>query len=85
MSDLPFPFGDTSIAADGGSGTILKGDIITINGDSNKYCVNTALSGGSFSIGKTGLRSAAADNAAISVGNSYTANIAMHQTGGSYE
>ena len=62
-----------------GSGTILKGDIVTIAGDNNKYCVNTALSGGSFAIGQTGLRSAAADNAAITVGNNYTANIAMHR------
>jgi hypothetical protein len=79
VNDASSAIGDTTIAADGGSGTILKGDIITINGDSNKYCVNTALSGGSFVIGQTGLRSAAADNAAITVGNSYTANIAMHR------
>ena len=71
--------GDTTINADGGSGTILAGDIITIASDTNNYVVNTALASGSFTIGDTGLRSAAADNAAITVGNNYTANVLMHQ------
>ena len=71
--------GDTTINADGGSGTILAGDIITIASDTNNYVVNTALASGSFAIGDTGLRAAAADNAAITVGNNYTANVMMHQ------
>lgn len=79
VNDAASAVGDTTIAADTGSGTILAGDIITIAGDSNKYVVNSALSGGSFTIGKTGLRAAAADNAAITVGNSYAANVLMHQ------
>jgi len=79
LNDAASAVGDTSIAADGGSGTILAGDIITINGDTNKYVVNTALSGGAFAIGAPGLRAAAADNAAITVGNSYTANVAFHR------
>ena len=73
--------GDTTIPADGGSGTVLAGDIITIAGDTNKYVVNTALTGGNIVIGDTGLRVAVADNAAITVGNNYTANILMHQAG----
>lgn len=73
--------GDTTIPADGGSGTIVAGDVITIAGDTNKYIVNTALSGGNLVIGDTGLRVAVADNAAITVGNNYTANIMMHQAG----
>ena len=79
VNDAASAVGDTSIAADGGSGTILAGDIITINGDTNKYVVNTALSGGAFAIGAPGLRAAAADDAAITVGNSYTANVAFHR------
>jgi hypothetical protein len=79
VNDAASAIGDTTIAADGGSGTILAGDVITINGDTNKYVVNGALSGGSFVIGGPGLRLAAADDAAITVGNSYTANIAMHR------
>tara|TARA_R100000697_G_scaffold15480_1_gene22223 strand:+ start:712 stop:1854 length:1143 start_codon:yes stop_codon:yes gene_type:complete len=73
--------GDTTIPADGGSGTIVAGDVITIAGDTNKYVVNTALTGGNLVIGDTGLRVAVADNAAITVGNNYTANIMMHQAG----
>jgi hypothetical protein len=73
--------GDTTIPADGGSGTVLAGDVITIAGDTNKYVVNTALTGGNIVIGDTGLKVAVADNAAITVGNNYTANIMMHQAG----
>ena len=81
VNDASSAIGDTTIAADGGSGTILAGDIITIAGDTNNYVVNSALSGGSLAIGDTGLRAAAADNAAITVGNSYTANVMMHRAG----
>lgn len=79
LNDASSAIGDTSIAADGGSGTILAGDVVTFNGDTNKYVVNTALSGGAFAIGTPGLRSALADNAAITVGSSYTANVAFHR------
>ena len=73
--------GDTTIPADGGSGTIVAGDVISIAGDTNNYVVNTALTGGNLVIGDTGLRVAVADNAAITVGNNYTANVMMHQAG----
>jgi len=79
LNDASSAIGDTTIAADGGSGTILAGDVVTFNGDTNKYVVNTALAGGSFAIGGPGLRSALADNAAITVGNGYTANMAFHR------
>lgn len=75
LNDASSEVGDTTIAADGGSGTILAGDVVTLAGDTNKYLVNSALSGGSFGISKPGLLAAAADNAAITVGNSYTANM----------
>lgn len=79
LNDASSAVGDTTIAADGGSGTILAGDIVTFAGTSDKYVVNTALSGGSFAIGAPGLRAAETDNDAITVGNNYTANIAMHR------
>lgn len=79
LNDASSAVGDTSIAADGGSGTILAGDVVTFNGDTNKYVVNTALSGGSLAIGAPGLRLALADDAAITVGNSYAANVAFHR------
>lgn len=79
VNDAASAIGDTVIAADGGTGTILAGDVITIAGDTNNYVVNSALAGGSLTIGDKGLLAAAADNAAITVGNSYSANVMMHQ------
>lgn len=71
--------GADDIAVDTGTGTALAGDIVTFTGDANKYVVNTALSGGSLSIGTPGLRATLADGVAMTVGNSYTGNIALHQ------
>ena len=80
LNDASHAVGDTVIAADTGSGTILAGDVVTFNGDTvNSYVVNTALAGGSFAIGAPGSRIALADNAAITVGNSYAANVAFHR------
>lgn len=79
LNDASSAIGDTVIDADGGSGTIIAGDIVTFAGTSTKYVVNSALSGGSFTIGGTGLLAAEADNDAITVGNNYTANIAFHR------
>ncbi|MFA9597748.1 P22 phage major capsid protein family protein [Citrobacter telavivensis] len=69
--------GSTGIALDTGTGTILSGDIVTLNGDTNKYVVNSALAGGAIAIGKPGLLLDAADGAALTVGNSYTPNVAF--------
>lgn len=71
--------GDTTISVDTGSGTILAGDIVTFAGTSDKYVVNSALSGGSFTIGGPGLVAAEADNDAVTVGNNYTPNVAFHR------
>jgi hypothetical protein len=79
LNDASSAVGDTTIATDTGTGTILAGDIVTFAGTSTQYVVNTALAGGSFVIGGTGLTAAEADNDAITVGNSYTANIAFHR------
>jgi len=79
LNDASSAIGDTTIAADGGSGTILAGDIVTFAGTSDAYAVNTALAGGSFVIGGTGLRAAETDNDAITVGNNYTPNVAFHR------
>src|SRR5210317_1349863 len=72
LNDASSAVGDTVIATDTGTGTILAGDIVTFAGTSDKYVVNTALAGGSFTIGGTGLVAAEADNDAITVGNNYT-------------
>lgn len=72
--------GDTTLTLDTGSGTILAGDVVTLAGDTNKYVSNAALSGGDLVIGDNGLRQAAADNAALTVGASYAANAMFHQS-----
>lgn len=59
---------------------IKAGDIITHASDSsNKYVVNTGLAAtsGDIVIGNPGLRIAAADNDAVTIGNSYTPNMAF--------
>lgn len=73
------PIGETVMAADGGSGTIIAGDIITQADDStNKYVVTSALSGGSFTIGGPGLIDVDVDDGdAFTVGNNYTPNVAF--------
>lgn len=69
----------TSLTVDTGTGTILAGDVITLAGDTNKYVVNTALASNVLAIGAPGLEAAAADNAALTVGDSYTPSIAFHR------
>lgn len=70
--------GATTINVDTGTGTILAGAVVTIG--SHNYVVNTALSGGSFTIGKPGLRAAHADNVAVTVVADFTANVAFSQS-----
>lgn len=72
--------GDTTVTADTGSGTLLAGDIITFADDSNNgYVANSALSGGSFTIGDPGAQAAIGDNNGITIGNSYTPNCVFHR------
>ena len=76
VNNASLAIGDTVIAADTGTGTILAGDVVTFAADANnKYVVTEALSGGSFTIGAPGLRVAIADNNAITVGDNYAGNI----------
>ena len=72
--------GATTITVDTGSNTILAGDIVTFAGTTDKYVVNTALSGGSFTIGAPGSLAIEADNDAVTVGNNYTPNMAFHKS-----
>jgi hypothetical protein len=70
---------DTATA---GATGIKAGDVITFAGDAaNKYVVEVGLVGtaGTITIAGPGLRVAIADNAAITVGGSYTGNIAFHR------
>lgn len=71
--------GDTTIAVDTGTGTIVAGDIVTFAGSSHKYVVTAALSGGSFTIGGPGIQEAVADNTAVTVGANHTPNVVLRQ------
>jgi hypothetical protein len=58
------------------------GDVITFAADTvNKYVINTGstATAGDIVIGGPGLRVAIPDNNAITIGASYTANLALHQ------
>jgi hypothetical protein len=72
--------GGTTIATDTGTGTVLAGDVVTFAADgNNKYVVGSALSGGSFGINKPGALVAIPDNNALTLGNSYSPNMAFHR------
>jgi len=69
--------GATSLVVDTGSGTILAGDVLTI--DSIKYGVKTALATGTVVINEPGLQAAVADNTAVAVNAISPRNIALSQ------
>lgn len=72
--------GETTLTLDTGTGTILAGDILTHASDSvNKYVVKTALTGNDVVIAEPGLLIQADNNDAVTVGGSYTANLAFHR------
>lgn len=72
--------GDRTLVLDTGTGTILAGDIVTTAADTtNKYVNNVALASNQITIGRPGLRIAAPDNNALTVGNNYTPNVALHR------
>ncbi|MEI7177124.1 P22 phage major capsid protein family protein [Pectobacterium carotovorum] len=68
--------GDRIIAIDTGTGTIKAGDVATFAGDTNKYLV-VAATASSMTLAAPGLLQDVADNAAITVGATYTANMAF--------
>ena len=69
--------GTTIIPVQTGVNTILQGDFITFAGDTNKYMVTTGLTAGNVVIAAPGLRQTQANAVAITVGASYTANMAF--------
>lgn len=71
--------GDRTINVDTGSGTLLAGDVVTFAGTSHKYVANSALSAGTFTIGRPGLLAVEADNDAITIGNDYTPNLCFER------
>lgn len=70
--------GATSIAFDGTTAEALKaGDIVTFGTAADKYVVAAEATDSPMVIGAPGLVAAVADNAAVTVGNGYTANMAF--------
>jgi hypothetical protein len=80
-----YAVGDTTITLDGGtvnSTGIKAGDCVTFAGDSNIYVVGTGLTAttGDVVLNGPGLRATLADTVEMTIGNSYAANVAMHQS-----
>lgn len=77
--------GQTTLTLDTGTVNttgILAGDVVTFAADTaNKYVVNTGLVAvaGDIVLGDNGLQVAIANNNAMTIGNTFTANIVMHQ------
>ena len=72
-----------AITVDTGTGTMLAGDVLTFasgTGSGRNYVVGTALASNVVTLNYPGLRGDIADNNAITVGNSYTANVGFHKS-----
>lgn len=75
--------GDTALHLDTGTGDVLAGDVITFDGDTNKYVVQTGAAGGGdidIVLNRPGLKAALANNAAATLGDSYEANVGFHKS-----
>lgn len=79
--------GSTAVGVDNialvtGSGTVLAGDVVTFAADANnKYVVNTGVAApGTISLGNPGAQVVIATANAMTIGNSYTPNIAFHNS-----
>ena len=70
--------GEKTLTVDGGTGAVLAGDILTFAGDTNKY-VSGGLLGANLSL-NGGLIIEPADNSVITLGSSYTPNVAFSRS-----
>lgn len=71
--------GSKEIAIDGGTGDILAGNIISFNGDKNKYVANEGSTLTKLLLNPKGLLKDVADNTAITVDGGYSASVALHR------
>lgn len=64
-----------------GTGTVLAGDVVTFAADSaNKYVINTGVAApGTITLGRPGARVSIANTNAMTVGNTYTPNLAFER------
>ena len=73
--------GITDVVLKTGTGTVLAGDIVTFGSDTNKYVVNTGVAAaGAIKLGRPGARAAIADGATLTVGATYTPNLAFERS-----
>lgn len=74
--------GQTTLSMEGGTAGatgVKAGDVVTFGTDANRYVVNTGITGatGDIVIGKPGLRVAGVDATEMTIGDSYTPNMAF--------
>ena len=77
-----YSVGDRTIHVDTGTGTILAGDVLAFESDTNAYVVGSGFAGdgdGDISLNYPGLRAALANNKTVTIGNNYTANVGFHR------
>ncbi len=74
-----FDTGSLNIRVEGGTGNILKGDIVTFAGDGTQY-VSSGLDGANLSLNRGGLMLPVEDKTGITIGNSYVPNVAFART-----
>lgn len=81
VTDGASTVGARGISLATGTGSLLAGDVVSFAGDAaNKYVVNGGTDGpGIITLGKPGLIVPIADANAISIGGSYTPNLAFHR------
>jgi hypothetical protein len=70
-----------SIALVTGSGTVVKGDVVTFAADTaNKYVIDTGVTApGTIKLGRPGARVVIPTANAMTIGNNYTPNFACHK------
>lgn len=73
--------GATGVVLQTGTGTVLAGDVVAFAGDTNNYVVGSGIAApGTITLNDPGLRAAVNSGVALTVGNSYTPNIAFHRS-----
>jgi len=73
--------GSTSLAIKAGSGTVVAGDVLSLQNDTNKYVVTTGVSApGTVEIAAPGLRQAHVDGETVTIGNNYVGNAAYSRS-----
>lgn len=77
-----YPVGTTAIHIDTGTGTVLAGDVVTFNGDTNQYVVKTGCPGDSdqdIVLQEPGLKQTLADGVAMTITSAATRNLCLRR------